>query len=308
MVTPPKARPPARRRLPTPFLLVSGAFGFAIVWTYQSYHKALQTPLPTATELSSLDLITVWRNKHALEIDDGRDWDEWVAGITKLRKRLLGRASGAVLEAAAGTGKNFAFYDSDRVRSVTMVDVAPSLLEAAREKWRREDSFALIRGRIPMRFLVGDLGKKGVEAALRPIEEEAGERVKRFDTVVQTMGLCSAGDPVEYLRNLGRLVTADGQILLLEHGMSYYQWVNALLDHTAWDHAKKHGCWWNRDIGKIVEESGLEVEEIKRYNYGTTWWLILKPGRMTADEAVVMLDREPRKTQSDKWSWLRPWS
>ena len=101
-----------------------------------------------------------------------------------------------------------------------------------------------------------------------------------FDTVVQTMGLCSTSDPVRLLRHLGSLTDPEhGQILLLEHGRSHYAWLNDILDSLAKTHAMKHGCWWNRDIKKIVEESGLEVVTLKRYHFGTTWWIELRPSR-----------------------------
>ncbi|EEP82477.1 conserved hypothetical protein [Uncinocarpus reesii 1704] len=72
-----------------------------------------------------------------------------------------------------------------------------------------------------------------------------------------------------------------GQILLLEHGRSYYGWVNKLLDDLAPAHANQHGCWWNRDIGKIVEQSGLEIVESKRWHLGTTWKYVLRPRQGT---------------------------
>jgi methyltransferase OMS1, mitochondrial len=311
MKRPPK-RPPTK--LPTGWLVVSAAFGFTLTWTYVSYRRALTHPLPSDSDREALDLIGVWKGKRVLEIDDGRDWDERVAGILARRKKLVAFAKGDVLESAAGTGKNSLFYDPERVRSVTMVDVAPDLLEAARVKWREEEKFTHLRDKIVMRFLVGDLGRKGVEASLRPIqsssekqEEERPQR--RFDTVIQTMGLCSTKDPVELLKNLGQVVKPDGRILLLEHGMGYYSWLNDLLDHTAWDHAKKHGCWWNRDIKQIVDESGLEVEEMKRYNLGTTWWLILKPNKSNDGIAVKPTERNSIEVPSDlKRSWFQSWT
>lgn len=92
------------------------------------------------------------------------------------------------------------------------------------------------------------------------------------------MGLCSTGKPVELLKHLGSVTNPDGgQILLLEHGRSHYDWLNVILDGLAKAHADKHGCWWNRDIGRIVDESGLEVVCVKRFNLGTTWWVELRP-------------------------------
>ena len=94
------------------------------------------------------------------------------------------------------------------------------------------------------------------------------------------MGLCSDANPVQMLRHFGALVNPDGgRILLLEHGRSHYAWLNRILDASAPSHADKYGCWWNKDIGQIVEESGLEVVEMKRYHLGTTWWFELSPRR-----------------------------
>ena len=70
-----------------------------------------------------------------------------------------------------------------------------------------------------------------------------------------------------------------GSIHLLEHGRSHYAWLNALLDLAAPMHADRYGCWWNRDVGKIVAGSGLRVERVRRYHFGTTWEVVLRPGR-----------------------------
>ncbi|MCJ1231195.1 hypothetical protein MMC12_007872, partial [Toensbergia leucococca] len=74
------------------------------------------------------------------------------------------------------------------------------------------------------------------------------------------MGLCSTPHPSHLLAHLGTLASpTNGRILLLEHGRSHYEWLNRILDASAPAHADRHGCWWNRDVGRIVEESGLEV-------------------------------------------------
>lgn len=86
-------------------------------------------------------------------------------------------------------------------------------------------------------------------------------------------------DPVEYMKTMRRLLkkpdpsTGDegGRILLLEHGRGHYWWINHVLDGVAKEHADRFGCWWNRDIGRIVEESGLKITRVKRYHFGTTW-------------------------------------
>ena len=111
------------------------------------------------------------------------------------------------------------------------------------------------------------------QSALDPITAPPGG----FDTIVQTMGLCSTPDPVGLLKRMESVLKPiTGRILLLEHGRGNYAWINEQLDYHAPRHADKFGCWWNKDIAKIVEESGLEVVKMKRYHFGTTWWVELK--------------------------------
>lgn len=195
-------------------------------------------------------------------------------GLGTKRRDLVRQARGHVLEVSCGTGRNLPFYSLGErrgvdahghasvvgCRSVTFTDLSPQMVDIARAKFQ-----ALYPGTEGV-FRVCDAAEV----------EPTGTRW--FDTVVQTMGLCSMGDPVATLRHLGEVTEPDrGRILLLEHGRSYYDWVNRILDNLAPAHADRHGCWWNRDIGAIVRESGLEIVEEKRWHLGTTWRYVLRP-------------------------------
>ncbi|KAL9623672.1 MAG: hypothetical protein Q9160_002128 [Pyrenula sp. 1 TL-2023] len=117
-----------------------------------------------------------------------------------------------------------------------------------------------------------------------------------YDTILQTMGLCSTPDPVRLLKCLAascRKPTLDhegGKILLLEHGRGYYDWLNGYLDESAPHHADRYGCWWNRDLGQILDQSGLKVVKVKRYHLGTTWAIELRPS----------IDREGKSRKHEK--------
>lgn len=113
-----------------------------------------------------------------------------------------------------------------------------------------------------------------VQEAEAPVSSPTG---KQFDTILQTMGLCSVRDPVAELRRMGSQCKPDGQILLLEHGRSGWEWLDGILDRLAGGHAKKWGCWFNRDIEGLVRESGLQVRKISRYHFGTTYWIECGP-------------------------------
>ena len=65
--------------------------------------------------------------------------------------------------------------------------------------------------------------------------------------------------------------------MLLEHGRGVSGLINRFLDDGAKMHAAHYGCWWNKDIAEVIKESGLVVERMKRYNFGTTWEIVLRP-------------------------------
>ena len=107
----------------------------------------------------------------------------------------------------------------------------------------------------------------------------------RYDTIIQTFGLCSVSDPVRVLRNLASAVKPEtGRIILLEHGRGGYGVVDGLLDKNAAKHYAKYGCFWNRDIEELVDEAvtktpGLEVVRVEHPGFlqlGTLTWIELK--------------------------------
>ena len=101
-----------------------------------------------------------------------------------------------------------------------------------------------------------------------------------FDTIVDTFGLCSFDDPIAVLKELQRVCKPNGKILLLEHGRTKtYTGLSSYLDKHAERHAKNWVCVWNRDIDNIVESSGLTVEKLHNFHFGTTYYIVAKPNR-----------------------------
>jgi len=144
------------------------------------------------------------------------------------------------------------------------------------------------------------------QSALEPLREEISEEVTRsggYDTILQTMGLCSTPKPAQLLMHLGTLAHPDrGRILLLEHGRSHYDWLNNILDKMAAERADKQGCWWNRDIEQIIEDSGLVVEKMRRKHFGTLYIVEARP-RRHSDTAEGM-DSGKKMSAEDDTSWL----
>ena len=147
-----------------------------------------------------------------------------------------------MLEVSVGTGRNAIYYDLERVKSLTFVDQSGPMVDVARKKGNLlhpaygNCSFYTQSTMDPLPAIV--IPKQG------------------FNTVIQTMGICSRPNPAATLSHLDTLVDpAEGRILLLEHGRSGYKLVNWVLDKSAAKHADKHGCWPNRDVRKIIAES-----------------------------------------------------
>src|SRR2546421_8840559 len=112
------------------------------------------------------------------------------------RRMLMTQAKGDVLEVSVGTGRNMQYdelqswgragekeYHEGKVTSLTFNDKAGVMVDTAKKKF-----LELEGGKIPaqrfkgrVKFVVGDASVTGT------VEQPRGG----FDTIVQTMGLCS---------------------------------------------------------------------------------------------------------------------
>lgn len=267
-------------------LAVAGT-SFYGVSIYLGYKRDAELALTRAVPLDVSDRY----NRTAQDYDASVDRMEWLMGLDGLRKKLTAKARGHVLEASVGTGRNMAYYPLTKgIKSVTMVDRSAEMITVARIKWAKTNAYFMNAV-----FRIQDAGDRV------PCSAPGG-----FDTVVQTMGVCSTPEPEKVLRNLGEMTNPEGgRILLLEHGKSHYAWMNRMLDTFAPAHADRHGCWFNKDVGDIVERSGLEVVEAKRYHFGTTWWFVLKPKpRPVVVEEVMEKDKvEALVGKPGRWWW-----
>lgn len=233
---------------------------------YASYEIAIQRRRSHQyqTRLSKGEVISTenWNptekyNQIAGEYDAASQ--ELLLGITFMRWWTTRQVTGKVLEVCAGTGKNVPFYDMSKVKEIHFLDQSPAMLDQCKQKWTKRGE-----SKIPVSFFVTP-----IESFPVPVE--------KYDTVYQTQGLCSCADPVAELRKMQSLVKPDGKIILIEHGMGYYKWINNFLDSIWEDHAMKWGCITNRNIGSIIRESGLVVESKSRWHFGTTWIIVGRP-------------------------------
>lgn len=319
--------------------LFGAVLGTYIVYVYTTYKISIREYDHSPSKLSqNADVTDRWW-------DAKRNFDYEVEGQEKVmwmkakRRRLIREAYGDVLEVSAGTGRNMDLYDTrpysasedssygrDRrhmITSLTFNDQSPVMIDRAQNKWKTEQKRKRKGDRFQgeIKFITGDAGLSAV------VPRPPGG----YDTIVQTMGICSMPRPVDFLRHLGRLVRQPGErvvnsspekfrkqeeedgkggrIFLLEHGRGYdwASWLNQYLDNTAAMHADRYGCWFNKDIGKVVEDSGLVVERIKRYHFGTTWEIVLRPAPGPPPDEKKQLDPVPPATTGSRSWWSTFW-
>jgi methyltransferase OMS1 len=281
--------------------LILGGITALVVSSYAFYSYALiQRAIAEGANLNVPSDVSHRYDAIAGDFDSSVDLTEKLIGITRLREKMIQQATGDVCEVSIGTGRNLTFYDWDfkgyngvgkigrnhkikrgKVKSFTAVDKSAEMLEVAHEKFSKE-----YPGVLGVRWIIQDASQPLPAPPVSANERSANKVGKKFDTIVQTMGLCSTSDPVGLLKNLGQSVEENGgRILLLEHGRGTWTFVNNILDGLAPRHALEFGCLWNKDIGKIIEDSGLEVVKMKRKHFGTTWWIELRPRPRQAEES-----------------------
>jgi ubiquinone/menaquinone biosynthesis C-methylase UbiE len=162
--------------------------------------------------------------------------------LVPYRERAAGAAEGRVLEIGIGSGLNLPLYSS-RVEEVLGLEPAPRLIDMARSAARDSAvSINLIEG----------------TAEAIPVEGES------IDTVVTTWTLCTIPDAEQALREMRRVLKANGHLLFVEHGLapdeSVRWWQHRLT--PAWRYISG-GCHLNRPIQSMIENVGFDIDRMK---------------------------------------------
>uniref|UniRef100_A0A7S0IVY5 Methyltransferase type 11 domain-containing protein n=1 Tax=Calcidiscus leptoporus TaxID=127549 RepID=A0A7S0IVY5_9EUKA len=225
-------------------------YAAGVVVTYEVITP--KPPLPTASTrcctFSSL----------APNYDAEVERDEQRSGIVNMRRDLVQRAEGRVLEVAAGTGRNLPFYSAALVKELFIGDFCEGMLQVTAQKLAKLRTTAA-GDDCPSKVTLAVL-----DAAALPFADGA------YDTVVDSFGLCSFEDPEMALKEMARCCRPGGQVLLLEHGASWLPPLRWWQRHRLNRHVQRYGCYWDRDIMSLVKGSGLKVIEVKQYHLGTT--------------------------------------
>jgi ubiquinone/menaquinone biosynthesis C-methylase UbiE len=184
-------------------------------------------------------------------------FDQHILGVARLRKQIMSKAHGNILDVACGTGLNFPLFPS--ASRITATDLSPRMLEIARQKAAQ---------------LRLNVESKVMDAQHLEFPDES------FDTVVSTLSTCTFPDPIQALREMGRVCRTDGQLLLLEHGRSNWGWLANYQDRHADEHYQANaGCRWHQEPLDLVRSAGLQVLSRKRSRLGIFHSIVAAPDK-----------------------------
>lgn len=168
--------------------------------------------------------------------------------MDELRAETVAAAAGTVLEVGFGTGRNLAYYGAG-VDKLTGLDVLNTsgvrVVEEriARARFRVERAWLAPSDKLP--FPAG-----------------------HFDCIVTTWTLCSIDDPVSTLQEMRRVLRPGGHYLFIEHGRSpssrTARWQDRL--NPIW-RCLMDGCNINRRIDRLVEDAGLSLVSLDRFQH-----------------------------------------
>ena len=163
--------------------------------------------------------------------------------IRSQRAKIVPRARGRVLELGIGGGLNLAFYDPDRVESVTGVDPSEGLRDLAEDAPR------------PAGLMVEIVAGRA---------EALSFDTQSFDTVVCTFTLCSVQNPAAVLAEARRVLKTSGTFLYSEHGLSpdprVQRWQRRI--EPFW-RPLAGGCHLTRPVTASIEAAGLVIEQVE---------------------------------------------
>jgi ubiquinone/menaquinone biosynthesis C-methylase UbiE len=163
--------------------------------------------------------------------------------VRRQREKIVPRAEGRVLEIGIGTGLNMRHYNTAKVGKITGLDPAVQMHRLASK-------------RIAQAGL--DVELVGLSAEQIPLDDAS------FDCVVVTYTLCSIPDPVTALKEMRRVLKADGRLLFCEHGRAPDESVRRWQDRlTPYWKKIAGGCHLNRNIPALINEAGFACQDLQ---------------------------------------------
>ena len=168
--------------------------------------------------------------------------------LRKLRCALIPKATGDVLEIGAGTGVNLAYYKDENIKSLTIADkeVGRVLQETA---------------------LPGTCQRIDADVLNLPFEDGS------FDTVVETLLLCSVDDVPAALTEIKRVLKSNGRFIHIDHGLPKKSAIKRVFLKLAplW-HKMSQSCQIDKTYEPYFEQVRFKTNEQGYTKTGVFYW------------------------------------
>ena len=170
------------------------------------------------------------------------------------RSELWSHLTGVrILDLGVGIGRDFDLYPEQRV---VAIDISRRMLEIA--------SVAAAEHESAIGLAQMDIQSLGFQA-------------NQFDCVVSDVTLCCVPDLPVAVRELDRILTDDGQAVLLERVRSDHPAV-AALHHAVSPVAERFGTYIDRDTPTVLEANGFDIEHAESVGHlGTSKLIVARP-------------------------------
>ena len=180
---------------------------------------------------------TAQRYTRIAKLYDLFQWPLEIFHLSRLRREVIARAEGKILEVGIGTGKNLSYYQLSA--DLSGIDFSSGMLNVARTKAAQLGLYNTT------------LIEMDIEAMNFPDNT--------FDTIISTFVFCTVPDPDKGLRELYRVLKPGGKAIFLEHMKSNSKWLNALLWLMEKVTTPLLGTSMLRETQKGIEKAGFRV-------------------------------------------------
>ncbi|QPC91961.1 class I SAM-dependent methyltransferase [Mesorhizobium sp. INR15] len=174
------------------------------------------------------------------------------SAFTHMRKRMIPRAEGVVVEVGFGSGLNLPYYDAAKVGRLVGVDPDGTMLGLAAPK---------------IRALALDVECLRASGESLPLADNFA------DTVVVTYAFCTIPDPEAALAEIRRILRPTGQLIFIEHGQAqgprWRKWQERL--NRPWARLAG-GCQLNRDPLHLISGAGFRLVQAERGRFPLPFW------------------------------------
>ena len=162
--------------------------------------------------------------------------------INYQRNKVVPLAKGIVLEIGIGSGLNIPFYNKNNIEKIIGLDPSEELNFLANKVAKKNN--------IEIDFIIS-----GAEDIALPDNS--------IDTILITYTLCTIPDLDNSMAEMKRVLKSDGKFIFCEHGIAPDQnivkWQSRI--NPIWK-AIMGGCNINRNIPKIISDSGFDITNI----------------------------------------------